>query len=272
MTMLMNQSASLRALPIVLALLVAAVDAGRAQAVDTSAAKAHIVAFGLSDELNVFHSEATQAAAILARHYGGEGTPLVYTNTRTSRAASAAALRDALAKVASRMDRENDVLFVFLTSHGSPHGLAIQAGKRQAVLTPRQVGTFLRETGARKKILVVSACFSGIFIPLADPETLVITAADATHPSFGCEKRATWTYFGRAFFSQAIPRTDNLKDAFLIARSIVLARERKQGYEPSNPQMSGGQRFAAELRATAERSEPKQSRQCAKNAACRNLP
>jgi hypothetical protein len=245
----MNLPTSFRALLMVLGLIVIPVSAGRAQAIDTSAARGHIVAFGLSDELNVFHSEATRAAAILERHYGREVAPLVYTNTRTSSAASMAALRDALAKVASRMDRENDVLFVFLTSHGSPQGLAIQAGKRQGVLTPSQVGTLLRATGARKKVLVVSACFSGIFVPLADAETLVITAADATHPSFGCEKRATWTYFGRAFFSQAIPKTDNLKDAFVIARSIVSARERKQGYEPSNPQMSGGQGFAAQLRA-----------------------
>jgi hypothetical protein len=239
---------SIRVLIIVLGLIVPA-SAGRAQAVETAAARGHIVAFGLSDELNVFHSEATRAAAILARHYGREGAPLVYTNSRTSHAASVPALRDALAKAASRMDRENDVLFVFLTSHGSPQGLAIQAGRRQAVLTPAQVGTFLRETGVRKKVLVVSACFSGIFVPLADAQTLVITAADATHPSFGCEKRATWTYFGRAFFSQAIPKTDSLQDAFRIARSIVLARERKQGYEPSNPQMAGGQSFAAGLRA-----------------------
>jgi hypothetical protein len=229
--------------------LIVTISAGHAQAIGRPPARGHIVAFGLSDELTVFHSEATRAATILARHYGREVAPLVYTNTRTSSTASIATLRDALAKVASRMDRDNDVLLVFLTSHGSPDGLAIRAGKRHGVLTPSQVGTLLRATGARKRILIVSACFSGIFLPLADPETLVITAADATHPSFGCEKRATWTYFGRAFFSQAIPKTDNLRDAFVIARSIVSARERKQGYESSNPQMSGGQGFAAGLRA-----------------------
>jgi hypothetical protein len=242
-------AANFRALIVVVGLIVAPVSAAHAQATDTSTARGHVVAFGLSDELNVFHSEATQAAAILARHYGREIAPLVYTNSRRSSRASVAALRDALATVASRMDRDNDVLFVFLTSHGSPDGLALQAGRRRGFLTPAQVGGVLRATGARKKVLIVSACFSGIFVPLADAETLVITAADATHPSFGCEKRATWTYFGRAFFSQAIPKTDNLKDAFVIARSVVLARERKQGFEPSNPQIAGGQSFAAGLRA-----------------------
>ena len=270
MTRPANRPTSFHALLVVLGLIVIPLGPARAQAVHTSA-RGHIVAFGLSDELNVFHSEATRAAAILAQYYGRDEAPLVYTNSRASSAASVAALRDALAKVAAGMDRENDVLFLFLTSHGSPSGLAIQAGKRQAVLTPAQVATLLRQTRARKKVLIISACFSGIFIPLADAETLVITAADAMHPSFGCEKRATWTYFGRAFFSQALPKTGNLKDAFVMARAIVSARERKQGYQPSNPQMAGGQSFAPELRAAAERSEPKQPRQCAK-ATCRNAP
>jgi len=221
----------------------------RAQTVDAAQPRGYIVAFGLSDELNVFHSEATRAAAILARHYGRGVAPLVYTNTRTARRASVDTLRAALATAASRMDRENDVLFVFLTSHGSQQGVSIKAGRREGVLAPSALAALLRETGARNKVLIISACYSGIFIPLADPGTLVITAADATHPSFGCEETATWTYFGRAFFLQAMPKADNLRDAFVIARSAVLARERKQGYQPSNPQMAGGQGFAARLRA-----------------------
>nr|WP_256477112.1 C13 family peptidase [Bradyrhizobium sp. 186] len=35
----------------------------------------------------------------------------------------------------------------------------------------------------------------------ANPDVLVITAADADHPSFGCEDKAKWTYFGDAFTS-----------------------------------------------------------------------
>jgi hypothetical protein len=230
-------------------LVVAPAGSGRAQTVDATAPRGHVVAFGLSDELKVFHSEATRAAVILARHYGRGAAPLVYTNTRTSRRASAATLRAALATAAAHMDRDKDVLFVFLTSHGSRQGVSVKAGRRHATLTPFELAGLLRETGVRNKVLIISACYSGIFIPLADSGTLVITAADATHPSFGCEPTATWTYFGRAFFNEAMPRTDSLRDAFVVARSAVLARERKQGYEPSNPQMAGGQGFSTRLRA-----------------------
>src|SRR5215216_5281774 len=222
------KSAALATLLACIVLVVTPVGSGRAQTSDAT---------------------APRAAAILARYYGRGVPPLVFTNTRSSSKATVANLRVALAKAASHMDRDNDVLFVFLTSHGSDRGVAIKAGRRIGVLTPPQLAGLLRETGARNKVLIISACFSGIFLPLADPGTLVVTAADATHPSFGCEETATWTYFGRAFFREAIPKADNLRDAFAIARSAVLARELKEGYEPSNPQMSGGERFSTRLRA-----------------------
>jgi hypothetical protein len=99
----------------------------------------------------------------------------------------------------------------------------------------------LGRTGVRNKVVIISACYSGVFIPrLADANTLVITAADANHSSFGCEDKAKWTYFGDAFFNAALRRANNLKDAFLMARSLVLRRELREGFEPSHPQMAGG--------------------------------
>ena len=95
-------------------------------------------------------------------------------------------------------------------------------------------------TGVRHKAVVIS-CYSGVFIPrLADVDTLVITAADANHASFGCEDKAKWTYFGDAFFNVALRRAPNLKDAFVLARALVEKRELRQGFEPSRPQMAGG--------------------------------
>src|SRR5262245_2865453 len=244
----MHLPAGLRTFLVFILLVVAPAGGGHAQTADV-APKGYVVAFGLSDELNVFHSEATRAAAILAQRYGHGVAPLVRTNRRGATQATPASLRAALLATAARMDRDNDVLFVFLTSHGSPRGIAVQTGRRLGFLTPAQLAGFLRETGVRRKVVILSACYSGIFLPLADANTKVITAADATHPSFGCEKAATWTFFGRAFFNEALPKTDNLRDAFELARTAVLARERRERYEPSNPQMAGGQSFAARLRA-----------------------
>jgi hypothetical protein len=99
----------------------------------------------------------------------------------------------------------------------------------------------LGRTGVRHKVVVISACYSGVFIPrLANPDVLVITAADADHPSFGCEDKARWTYFGDAFFNVALRRAKNLKEAFVVARALVRKRELRERFEPSNPLMAGG--------------------------------
>ena len=99
----------------------------------------------------------------------------------------------------------------------------------------------LERAGVRYKVVIISACYSGVFIPhLATAETLVITAADANHPSFGCEDRAKWTYFGDAFFNAALRQSATLRDAFTTARSLILRRELRNGFEPSHPQMAGG--------------------------------
>ena len=141
------------------------------------------------------------------------------------------------------MNGESDILFLILTSHGSRHGLAVKAGRLVETLTPSNLAKMLDRTGVRHKVVIISACYSGVFIPrLANANTLVITAADANHSSFGCQDKAKWTYFGDAFFNVALRREDSLKDAFLDARSLVLKRELRQGFAPSRPQMAGGEK------------------------------
>jgi hypothetical protein len=99
----------------------------------------------------------------------------------------------------------------------------------------------LGRTGVRNKVVIISACYSGVFIPrLADADTLVITAADANHPSFGCEDKAKWTYFGDAFSMLRSVGPIISKTPYLMARSLVLKRELREGFEPSHPQMAGG--------------------------------
>jgi hypothetical protein len=114
------------------------------------------------------------------------------------------------------------------------------AGRLAETLTPSNLADMLDRTGVRHKVVIISACYSGVFIPrLADADTLVITAVDANHSSFGCRDKAEWTYFGDAFFNVALRRAESLNDAFLLARSLVLKREQRQGFDPSRPQMAG---------------------------------
>ena len=200
-----------------------------------------VVAFGLFGDQDVFESEAKGAAEIAARRLGG-GPAIVRFNSKTRADATAETLAATLQSAAKGMNAERDILLVILSSHGSPAGVAVKTPGGATLLTPLDLFTMLDATHVRHRIVIVSACFSGVFIPpLADPDTLVITAADAEHPSFGCQNGATWTYFGDAFFNMALRQTANLRDAFALASVAVRKRETQEHYEPSNPQMAGGE-------------------------------
>jgi Peptidase C13 family len=199
-----------------------------------------VVSFGLSGAQDVFRSEATGAAAIVASRFGGDPV-IARFNTRKGGEATIEALGTTLEALGKRMEPSRDVLFLILTSHGSPDGLEVRAGRKGTMLSPAKLGDMLERGGLRHKVVIISACYSGVFIPrLARADTLVITAADANHPSFGCQDGAKWTYFGDAFFNTALRKSATLRDAFTLAGSLIRKRELGNGFEPSNPQIAGG--------------------------------
>ena len=205
------------------------------------ARKVSVVSFGLFGDQGVFKSEATGSAQVVVSRFGNGPIDVRY-NSKKDGGATIEALAKSLQVAAKGMDAENDVLFLILTSHGSPAGLAVKAGRLTQTLTPSNLADMLARTGVRHKVVVISACYSGVFIPrLANPDMLVITAADAGHPSFGCRDKAKWTYFGNAFFNVALRQATSLKDAFVVARSLVKKREVRERFEPSNPLIAGGE-------------------------------
>src|SRR6267142_2462462 len=204
------------------------------------ARKVSVVSFGLFGDQGVFRSEATGAAQVVAGRFGS-GPINVQYNSKKGGGATIEGLAMSLQAAANGMDADNDILFLILTSHGSRAGLAVKAGRLTQTLTPSNLAEMLARTGMRNKEVVSSACYSGVFIPrLANPDTLVITAADADHPSFGCRDKAKWTYFGDAFFNVALRQAKSLRDAFVAARALVRKRELHEHFEPSNPRMAGG--------------------------------
>jgi uncharacterized caspase-like protein len=203
--------------------------------------KVDVVAFGLWGDQSVFASEAEGAARVVARQYGHGGKVVVRVNTEKRGDATEDNLRATLAALGAAMDPERDVLFLILTSHGDQEGVGVATPDGKSFITPIELRDMLRESGARLSVVVVSACYSGVFADaLAEPDTLVITAADADHASFGCRDGAKWTTFGEAFFGDALAQTKTLPEAFALARSRIAAREQAEGFDPSNPQMAGG--------------------------------
>jgi hypothetical protein len=97
--------------------------------------KVTVVSFGLFGDQGVFRSEATGAAQIVASRFGG-GPVVVNFNTKTGGGATVKGLAATLQAAAKTMNGKSDILFLILTSHGSPRGLAVTAGPLTETLTP----------------------------------------------------------------------------------------------------------------------------------------
>jgi hypothetical protein len=110
-------------------------------------------------------------------------------------------------------------------------------------------------------VVAVSACFSGGWVDaLADSHTLVMTAADATHTSYGCGRLSELTFFGRALFDEQLRRSHSFEQAFAAAVPIIRQREIDAGKPDgfSNPQIRMGEAVAPVLRALAARLDATQ--------------
>ena len=130
--------------------------------------KVSVVSFGLFGDQGVFRSEATGAAEVVAGRFGG-GPINVRYNSKKGGGATIETLDMLLQAAANGMDPENDVLFLILTSHGSRAGLAVKAGRLTQTLTPSNLANMLARTGMRHKVVVISACYSGILSPPREP-------------------------------------------------------------------------------------------------------
>lgn len=215
---------------------------------------AYILSFGLWGPQSVFESEAKGAARVLAERLDAQGRTIVRFNGKRRFGAMPRDLLAAADAVGRGVDPDEDVAVVVLTSHGSPEGLGIVAGRSQRLLSPAAVRSLLDRTRARHRVLIVSACYSGVFAEaLANPRTLVIAAAAPDKPSFGCRDGATWTYFGEAFFDSALRGESTVTAAFARARELVSRREAREGFDPSEPQMAGGAEVLAKLDERSER-------------------
>ena len=157
--------------------------------------------------------------------------------------ASVTNLARALERVGRVMKSDEDVLVLYITAHGDrEHRLsAWQPPLELAPLTPTALARMLHDSGIKWRVVVVSACYSGGFVePLRDDNTIVITAAAPDRTSFGCEAGRDFTYFGEAFFRDALAKTQSFTEAFEIARQIVTQREAAERLPASAPQISVG--------------------------------
>jgi peptidase C13-like protein len=159
----------------------------------------------------VFKREVLAVRQLFDERFGTRGRSLALINHESTLSdnplATVSNLKHVLLHLGRRvMDTKQDTLFLFLTSHGDKGKLTIELpGFTFPQLTPGDLKRMLDDSGIRHRVIVISACHSGSFIRgLANPTTLVITAARSDRSSFGCEDRRRWTYFGDAYFNHAL--------------------------------------------------------------------
>ena len=191
---------------------------------------------------SVFLREADYVSNMLKVRFGARGQ-VTLVNHRDQMTTRPMATRENLTRAAHTLAERSgpeDLVFIYLTSHGSAdHQLVLDQPRFQlADLPADELASALAPLKDRDKIIVISACYSGGYIaPLKDDRTLIMTAARADRVSFGCSEEADFTYFGDALFAEALNQTDDLKQAFELARSSVAEREGREGFEASEPQI-----------------------------------
>ena len=208
----------------------------------TSAVELYTLTLGGDGKQSVFLRESDYVANMLASRFGARGQ-IRLVNHREHLSDRPMATRENLRRAAQTLAERSgpeDLLFIYLTSHGtSEHELVLDQPRMElADLPADELAAVLAPLKNRDKIIVISACYSGGFIPaLKDERTLIMTASRADRVSFGCSEEANFTYFGDALFAQALNQTDDLEQAFKLAKATVAERELADNFEASEPQI-----------------------------------
>lgn len=217
----------------------AAVAAMAPRSGDTST---YMVGFAGVGEQKVFAGEISLAAKVIGDRYGTQQRTLLLVNDQrdleSRPLASVTGLKLALADIGKRMDRDRDVLFLVISSHGSqePAISVSNGGIPLNELTGKDLKAALDDAGIRWRVVVISACHAGAFIPyLRDDRSIVIAAAAPDRSSFGCSNDRDLTDFGEAFIRDALPKSTSIRSAFETAQANIAAREKAAHLTPSMP-------------------------------------
>ncbi|HYD11599.1 MAG TPA: C13 family peptidase [Allosphingosinicella sp.] len=217
---------------------------------------AYVISIALDSD-PVFGREARVAGDVLGARYGARGRTIVLAGS-DGNAASALPrgtperLAMALARIAELIDRNEDVVVVYTTSHGTPFGIIYHdADNGYGAISPNRLREIFDRTGIRNRLLILSACYSGVFVPrLQSDTTAIVTAASSERSSFGCVADNDWTFFGDAMINHALRKPQPLRAAFTEAKALITSWEAQFPVRPSEPQVSigaGAERWLAAL-------------------------
>ena len=192
---------------------------------------------------DVFRNEIEFARVLFDERFDTAGRSLVLINNLATRdalpLASSSNLQRALQHIGNIIDREDDVVVLFLTSHGDRAELSVNFWPlRLNDVTPVMLKQYLDDAAIKWRIIMVSACYSGSFIEtLKDPNTAIMTASSADRASFGCDDKRKLTYFGEVLLQKQLQQQFSFAAAFEETAREIEVRERAEKRDPSRPQI-----------------------------------
>ncbi len=155
---------------------------------------------------------------------------------RDSRVEPASA-RLVLQRIADLAARPRERCLVFVTSHGA-RDEGVWLAYRREFLTPDELAKALSlGCAAVPTVAIVSSCYSGEFSrgPMQAPNRIILTAARADRPSFGCQANRTFTVFDECLLA-TLPREATWRAAYAHNAACVRRREKWLSMLPSRPQ------------------------------------
>lgn len=148
-----------------------------------------------------------------------------------------ATARRLLYRIASLGARPGQRCLIFITSHGG-RGEGVWLGYSGEFLTPGELARAVAQgCAAVPSVVIVSSCYSGGFSdgPMRAPNRIILTAARADRPSFGCQANRTYTVFDECLLA-TLPRAPTWRAAFGLDNECVRRREKALDVLPSQPQ------------------------------------
>jgi Peptidase C13 family len=142
-----------------------------------------------------------------------------------------------LQRIAGLRPQPDEQCLVFLTSHGE-RGAGLWLARSDAALRPNQLAAALSQgCGAVPTVVIVSGCYTGGFVKgaMATPNRIVLTAARADRPSFGCAVGRRYAVFDQCLLD-ALPRSATWRGVFGGTKACVAHLEHRLGERPSEPQ------------------------------------
>jgi len=134
--------------------------------------------------------------------------------------------------------RAKDGCLIYFTSHGTPEGIIVG----DAVLGANQMRDMVDNAcGSRPSVIVMSACYSGIFVsPLMGDNRIVMSAARPDRTSFGCGEMDHYTFFDDCFLRSLAMAGDFPTLGHLVQRCVAEREVQMKATPPSEPQVSVG--------------------------------